>query len=60
MQPLIDCLDEFRGFRHVVRNVYAFHLRPSRLAELAQELPTCFQAVSQELQQFVQFLRQIS
>lgn len=54
------CLDEYRGFRHVVRNVYAFHLRPSRLAELAQELPACFQAVSQDLQRFVPFLQQIS
>ena len=26
-----DCLDEYRGFRHVVRNVYTFHLRPARL-----------------------------
>jgi hypothetical protein len=25
------CLDEYRGFRHVVRNVYAFNFRPARL-----------------------------
>lgn len=53
------CLDEYRGFRHVVRNVYAFHLRPSRLIELTQELPACFHAVRQDLQQFIQFLNQV-
>jgi len=26
-----QCLDEYRGFRHIVRNVYAFNLRPARL-----------------------------
>jgi hypothetical protein len=40
-----DCLDEYRGFRHVVRNVYAFNLRPTRLQELATELPACYQTV---------------
>jgi hypothetical protein len=27
-------LDEYRNFRHIVRNVYAFNLRPARLQEL--------------------------
>jgi hypothetical protein len=27
-------LDNYRGLRHVIRNVYAFNLRPARLAEL--------------------------
>lgn len=26
-----QCLDEYRGFRHIVRNVYAFNLRPACL-----------------------------
>ena len=36
------CLDEYRRFRHIVRNVYTFNLRPSRLEELTQELRACF------------------
>ena len=35
-------LIEYLEFRHVVRNVYTFNLRPDRVAELVNELrPTC-------------------
>jgi hypothetical protein len=50
------CLDEFRGFRHVVRNVYTFNLRPSRIKDLATDLPECFSSVMQELMAFASFL----
>jgi hypothetical protein len=50
------CLDEYRGFRHVVRNVYAFNLRPLRLQELTQNLRTCHQQLSAELARFCLFL----
>jgi hypothetical protein len=53
------CLDEFRGFRHVVRNVYTFNLRPSRLQELMTDLPTCFQEVRRDLAAFTEFLDSI-
>lgn len=51
-----DILDEYRGFRHVVRNVYAFNFRPSRLKELVNGLPDCFNSSKQELLTFAQFL----
>ncbi len=54
-----DCLDEYRQFRHVVRNVYTFNLRGSRLKELAQGVGACFTAVSTDLSHFIQFLRQL-
>jgi hypothetical protein len=38
-----DCLDEYRRFRHVVRNVYAFVFDRARLRELARGLPKCFE-----------------
>lgn len=50
------CLDEYRGFRHVVRNVYTFNLRPSRIRELAENLPACYQEVSKELEAFASFV----
>lgn len=49
-------LDEYRGFRHVVRNVYAFNFRPSRLKELVESLSTCFKSLKQELLAFSAFL----
>ena len=53
------CLDEYRGFRHVVRNVYTFNLRPSRIKELADDLPACYAAVCQELSDFASFIESL-
>lgn len=53
-------LDEYRGFRHVVRNVYAFNFRPSRLKELVDGLPECFNSLRQELLAFAQFLESLN
>ena len=50
------CLDEYRAFRHVVRNVYTFNLNPNRIADLALNLQTCYEAVQIDLQNFKQFL----
>ncbi|PDV97965.1 hypothetical protein [Candidatus Chloroploca asiatica] len=52
-------LDEYRGFRHVVRNVYTFNLRPLRLQELTQNLRPCYQQLSTELASFTAFLRDL-
>jgi predicted nucleotidyltransferase len=51
-----SCLDEYRGFRHVVRNVYAFNLRPARIEELSDGLPACWKTVGEDLQKFIEFL----
>jgi len=51
-----QCLDAYRGFRHVVRNVYTFNLRPSRLNELVSELKDCYQNVRRDLLKFNSFL----
>ena len=53
-------LDEYRGFRHVVRNVYAFNFRPSRLKELVDTLPVCFSSFKQDLLAFTVFLELLS
>ena len=55
-----DCLDEYRGFRHVVRNVYTFNLQMSRLQELTKGLPRCYGAVTRDLDDFMEFLRELS
>ncbi len=49
-------LDEYRGFRHVVRNIYAFNFRPSRLKELVDTLPVCVNSLKQDLLAFTVFL----
>jgi hypothetical protein len=54
------CLDEYRSFRHLVRNVYTTHLRPSRIQELAEELRPCYDALTHDLRQFAAFLDQLA
>ncbi|MEW5986035.1 MAG: hypothetical protein AB1791_05325 [Chloroflexota bacterium] len=59
-QATRHCLDDYRSFRHVVRNVYTFNLRPSRLQELTAGLRPCFEMVVRDLGDFVRFLEQIA
>ncbi len=54
------CLDEYRQFRHVVRNVYTFNFRSSAIQSLVADLRACLNAVKQDMQQFMQFLKQLS
>lgn len=51
-----QALDEYRGFRHIVRNVYAFNLRPARLNELALDAPQCLSKLTIDLLAFADFL----
>jgi len=51
-----DCLDEYRAFRHLVRNIYTFNLRPGQLVELAGNVQQCYRLVREDLESFIQFL----
>ena len=53
------CLDEYRGFRHLVRNLYTFNLRPTRIAELCDDLRACFEAVKRDVGTFVAALQDL-
>lgn len=50
------CVDEYRRFRHVVRNVYTFNIRPQRVRELVEELPECMNLVAADIESFCAFL----
>ena len=49
-------LDPYRGFRHVARNLYTFHLDSSRLGRLVARVPRCFDSARPELLAFADFL----
>lgn len=49
-------LDEFRGFRHVVRNIYAFNLNADRVLELTRKAPACLSSVRNDLHMFTDFI----
>jgi hypothetical protein len=51
-----SALNELRGFRHIVRNVYAFNFDPSKMHKLVKNAPILFSNVSAELIAFADFL----
>ncbi len=56
----IEQLDEYRRFRHVVRNVYGFEFEITRIEPLVNSLEQCFTNVKNELLDFVQILEAIA
>lgn len=55
----IYLLDEYRRFRHVVRNVYAFEFDRERVEPLIKRLGQCFIQMQEELLGFADFLEQL-
>lgn len=53
-------LDEYRKFRHRIRNIYATNLDPERMQFLITELHTLWPQIHQELNKFRTFLRELS
>lgn len=49
-------LDEYRGFRHVVRNVYAYHFDSAKLEKLVIGAEDTFTLLRAELLAFADFL----
>lgn len=42
-------LDEFRRFRHLVRNIYTFNLMPEKMENLVRDLPALWDQLRAEL-----------
>lgn len=53
-------LDEYRRFRHVVRNIYATNLVPSKMEGLLERLRPLWERLRAELIAFAAFLEQIA
>lgn len=51
-------LDDYLGFRHVVRNVYAYKFDPDKLEKLVRSVPDLFAQLKAELFAFASFLEQ--
>jgi len=56
---VINILDEFRRFRHVVRNIYAFEFDPEQIERLVNQMSDFFAQIRTELLVFASFLRQV-
>lgn len=49
-------LDDYRGFRHVVRNVYTYNLSEDRLKHLVDNLQPCFSQLKSEIIHFLSLI----
>jgi hypothetical protein len=57
---LRDRLDRYRGFRHVVRNVYTFSLDPDQVETLVRQLQPVMDLIDSELSAFSEFLQNLA
>ena len=57
---IIVQLDEFRRFRHLIRNVYTINLLPDRMSKLILELPDLWSKLRSELTTFAEFTADLS
>ena len=55
-EATLHSLDEYRGFRHVVRNVYTFRFDPLKVSTLVDHLPGVYSLAKAELSAFADFL----
>lgn len=53
-------LDRYRGFRHVVQNVYTYHLDAEQVGLLVKQLPDVVDSVNRELTGFASFLENLT
>jgi hypothetical protein len=53
-------LDEYRKFRHRIRNIYATNLDATRMKPLVLELPDLWAQVRLELREFAHFLDELA
>lgn len=49
-------LDEFRRFRHLVRNAYSFNLEADKMTGVVDTLPPLWKQIRAELLAFADFL----
>jgi hypothetical protein len=55
-QQTLNRLEEYRGFRHVVRNVYTFHFDEAKLEKLVMGASDTFNQARAEILAFADFL----
>lgn len=59
-QDTAEALDEYRKFRHRIRNIYATNLDPDRMAHLVTGLTTLWPQICVELVIFAKFLGELA
>ncbi len=55
-KEIANKLDEYRGFRHIVRNVYTFNLSKERIKPLVKNLSSLKEEIRKDIEEFIDFL----
>ncbi len=55
-KEIANKLDEYRGFRHIVRNVYTFNLSKERIKPLVKNLSPLKEEIRKDIEEFINFL----
>ena len=53
---LRDDLQDYRGFRHLIRNIYTYNVNPEKIKPLIEKLPLLLKNIKKELRLFSDFL----
>ncbi|MGB3765162.1 MAG: hypothetical protein WA947_01280 [Phormidesmis sp.] len=53
-------LQEFLGFRHVVRNIYGFELDVEKLDRLLEKYPSTWNLIDRDIRLFIDWLRELA
>ncbi len=59
-REMVQRLDEYLRFRHIVRSVYALHLDAERVKVLSDHLRPVYEQARAELEAFVRFLERLT
>ncbi len=59
-RPIVAQLDNYRKFRHLVRNVYTRTLKPDELEKLVMPLPVLWAEIREQLAAFGRYLDQMA
>lgn len=55
-----DLLNEFRGFRHIFRNIYGFNLVRERVEHLLELLPATVELLEKDINRFTEEISEIT
>jgi hypothetical protein len=53
-------LDEYRKFRHLVRNIYTFNIIPQKVIKLAKGITRSFNALKKDIKKFINLIEKIT
>lgn len=53
-------LDEYRKFRHLVRNIYTFNIVPEKVMKLARDIKKAFRFLKIDINNFLKIIEKIS